>query len=131
MIARLQLRKTARGRLSDSDVLFRAKRYDGAFYLCGYAVEIALKARICKTLGWPGFPSSGKEFENFKSFRTHSLDVLLPLSGSERKIKTALMAEWSVVRKWDTQLRYSPIGTMKPEKVKDMLDAATRLLKAL
>lgn len=41
------------------------------------------------------------------------------------------MAEWSVVRKWDTQLRYSPIGTMKPKDVKDMLDAATRLLKAL
>jgi len=34
---------------------------DGATYLCGYAVEVALKFRICLTLNWPEFPSTGGE----------------------------------------------------------------------
>jgi HEPN domain-containing protein len=57
-----ELRTLARARLKDAQTLFVAKRYDAATYLCGYAVELALKARICKTLKWTGFPETNKEF---------------------------------------------------------------------
>jgi len=85
MITRSDLTKIARARLRDAEVLYRSQRYDGAIYLCGYAVEIALKAKICKTLSWLGYPSTGGEFQNYQSFRTHNLHVLLRLSGVEEK----------------------------------------------
>ncbi|MBS1789482.1 MAG: HEPN domain-containing protein [Acidobacteria bacterium] len=97
MMLRAELNRIAKGRLKDANVLFNAGRYDGAIYLCGYAVETALKARICSTLKWPGFPSTRREFEGYQSFRTHDLEVLLHLSGAEEKIKTKHFVEWSIV----------------------------------
>src|SRR5437660_12799334 len=44
MIITKDLRAIARARLRDAQALLRAKRFDGAFYLCGYAVELALKS---------------------------------------------------------------------------------------
>jgi HEPN domain-containing protein len=97
MIPRNELKKIARARLKDADILMASRRYDGAIYLCGYAVEIALKARICQTLKWQGYPSSKREFHDYQSFRTHDLDVLLHLAGREQTIKTNFLAEWSAV----------------------------------
>jgi HEPN domain-containing protein len=57
------LRNIAAARLEDARQLFVAGRFDGAAYLCGYAVELALKARICDTLAWSEFPETAKEFE--------------------------------------------------------------------
>jgi hypothetical protein len=87
VISRTDLRRIARARLRDSEALFDAGRYDGAIYLCGYAIELALKARICRVLNWPGFPATRAEFTPYQSFRTHSLDVLLTLSGWEQRVK--------------------------------------------
>ena len=131
MITRLDLTKIARARLRDAEVLYRSRRYDGAIYLCGYAVEIALKARICKTLSWPGYPSTGGEFQNYQSFRTHNLDVLLRLSGVEEKVKTTLMTEWSVVAAWDPEARYKPIGSTTRQAAELMIASARVLLRAL
>ena len=63
MIAAADFRKIAKARLKDAEVLLSAGRFDGAVYLCGYSVEIALKARICRRLKWTGFPSTNKDFE--------------------------------------------------------------------
>jgi len=104
MILPSELRAIAKARLRDAEVLLSASRYDGSVYLCGYSVEIGLKARVCRTLKWHGFPSTNKEFEGYHSFRTHNLDVLLRLSGSEVKIKTKYLAEWSVVAMWERVL---------------------------
>ena len=131
MIARLELRRIARARLSDAKALTDAGRYDGAAYLCGYAVEIALKARVCRTLKWSGFPSTRKEFENYTSFRTHNLDVLLSLSGQEDRIKTTYFADWSAVSTWDPEQRYNVVGTAKKPEVERMIVAAETLLRAL
>jgi hypothetical protein len=82
-----QLRAISNARLQDAIVLLENDRVDGAAYICGYAVELALKARICITLNWDGFPQTRSEFEDYSSFRTHKLDVLLMLSGQEKRIK--------------------------------------------
>src|SRR6266700_3947380 len=100
-MSRSELRKIARARLRDSEVLFDTGRYDGATYLCGYAIELALKARICRVLNWLGYPSTRAEFASYQSFRTHSLDVLLTLSGWEQKTISRYPTEWSVVVDWD------------------------------
>jgi hypothetical protein len=62
MTKRTELRTLARARLKDAQTLLTTKRYDAATYVCGYAVEMALKARICQTLGWTDFPQTNKEF---------------------------------------------------------------------
>jgi HEPN domain-containing protein len=62
MTTKNELRTLARARLKEAQILFEAKRYDAATYLCGYAVELALKARICQTLKYTHFPETNKEF---------------------------------------------------------------------
>jgi len=131
MVPRTDLKRIARGRLKDANVLRQAGRDDGAIYLCGYAVEIALKARICYTLKWPGFPSTRKEFEGYQSFRTHDLDILLRLSGAESKIKTHYFAEWSIVATWDPEVRYRSIGSASPQDAADMIKSTETILRAL
>ncbi len=131
MISVEDLRDIAKARLEDSDVLYRARRYDGAVYLCGYVVEMALKAKICETLKWSGFPETKSEFENYRSFRTHSLDVLLSLAGVEQEIKTKLLTDWSTVVNWDPEVRYKPVGTAKEPDAKSMIESTRALLEVL
>ena len=131
MIPRNELRKIAQARLKDSEVLYNAQRYDGAVYLCGYSIELALKARICRTLKWPAFPSTRAEFSSYQSFRTHDLDILLSLSGVETKIKTQFLAEWSTIATWDTEVRYESIGTARKSDAFNMIESAKTLLKVI
>jgi HEPN domain-containing protein len=131
MISTRELRKLASARIKDSQVLLAGGRFDGAVYLCGYAIELALKARICRTLKWPGYPSTKKEFEGFLSFKIHRLDLLLTLCGQEVKIKTNYFADWSTVAGWDPELRYSLVGTASRQDAIDMIDSATTLMRVL
>lgn len=45
-----ELKSLTQQRLDEADDLLSLNRSDAAFYLAGYAVELALKAAICKTL---------------------------------------------------------------------------------
>lgn len=131
MIARSGLRNIARARLQDAEALARARRNDGAVYLCGYSVEIALKARVCRTLGWSEFPETNREFDGYQSLRTHRLDVLLRFSGVEARIKSQLMAEWSIVAKWEPEARYRRVGTATVTDAATMIQAAKKLVAAI
>ena len=46
MITRETLRALAKTRLEDAQLLYRSGRHSSAYYLCGYAIELAIKARI-------------------------------------------------------------------------------------
>lgn len=131
MIRISDLRAIARSRLADAKTLHSHKRYDGAFYLCGYAVEIALKARVCRTLKWTGFPESLREFGDYRSFQTHKLLVLLRLSGIEDRIKNQYMADWSIASTWAPEARYNPVGGVTPLEAETMIKAAEVLLKVI
>ncbi len=131
MINRKELQKIARARLKDAEALFQNGRYDGSIYLCGYAAEVGLKNKICKTLGWAGFPSTGKEFQDLQSFKTHKLDILLSLSGAEEKIKENFLAQWSAVANWYPEVRYKKIGSATKQTAKIMIESTKILLNAL
>lgn len=118
-------------RLKDAAALLQAKRYDGSVYLCGYAIELALKARICKTLKWAGYPETRKEFENLASFKVHDLDVLLKLTGREPAVKQNFFVEWSAVSEWNPEARYKPIGSANSADAQLMLESASVLLRKL
>lgn len=121
MITRSDLRKTAREYLQSAELLRASRKYDVAIYLCGYAIEIALKERICRTLKWPGYPATSGEFSNFRSFQTHNLEVLLDLSAIEDKVTTTLGGDWFTLAKWTPEQHYNPRGT------KTMNDADTMI----
>lgn len=124
-----ELKQLAKARLGDAVALQEASRHDGAAYLCGYAAEIALKARICETLGWNEFPATRKEFEGLTSFKTHSLELLLRLSGKEGFVKSNLLTEWSIVAAWDPESRYQPVGKVKAANAASMIAATATLLE--
>ena len=131
MITRSDLRKTAREYLQSAELLQASRKYDVAIYLCGYAVEIALKDRICRTLKWPGFPATSGEFSSYRSFQTHNLEVLLNLSASGDKVKSALGGAWSTVEKWNPEHRYNPKGTHTAVDAANMVSATKRALETI
>jgi HEPN domain-containing protein len=131
MLTRRELLNLARARIKDARALFDSKRYDGSYYLCGYVLEHALKARIVSTLKWDGFPSTAKEFEKFKSFKTHDLGTLLSMTGREKKLRAIYMTEWSTVTEWDPETRYRPVGSADRRDAARMIDSVERLLTAL
>lgn len=128
MIPTSDLRKLALARIADAKVLLAAGRFDGAGYLCGYAVEFTLKARICKTLKWPGYPDDKKGYQTFK---THDLDMLLNLSGREQVVKLKLFAEWNSVKTWNPEMRYQPVGSLSSIRVQQMIVAAKSIYRKL
>ena len=131
MLTPADLRTIAQARLQDAHILLANGRYDGAGYICGYAVELTLKARICDTLNWPGFPQTAKEFANYTSFKTHNLVVLLSLSGREQIIKQNHLADWSVVREWNPEDRYRVAGGISAQDAQQFLASTTALLPVI
>lgn len=122
-----EIEKIVQARVEDAQVLYESSRYDGSVYLCGYAIELGLKARICRTLQWDEYPTSRK----YSSFKTHDLDVLLHLTGCEDKVKLKHLADWSIVAQWNPEARYNPIGSVQDSDAKDMLESTKELLKIL
>ena len=131
MISTRDLKSAARAYLRDATVLLGAKRYDGAYYLCGYAVELALKARICRTLRWPGFPQTHAEFKGRLSLKTHDLEDLLRFTGVQDRVHTKHRAEWSFVLNWNPELRYRKTGNSTQQEAANMVISAKKLLAAL
>lgn len=55
-LSRQEFQRLAEERLEDAEALLRARRFGGAYYVAGYAVECALKACIARKTraeSWP------------------------------------------------------------------------------
>ena len=46
-----EIRKIAKQRLKEAQILFENKMYEGAFYFASYSVEMKFKTKICKRIG--------------------------------------------------------------------------------
>jgi len=117
--------------LKAAEVLHSAQLYDQAVYVCGYAVEFALKNRICRALKWSGYPpAQGQGFKGLESFKTHKLDSLLLVSGCHDRI--ADNKDWNLVRNtWSPKMRYDlNFGVLKQD-ARDFIDAVRRLVSVL
>ena len=136
MISPADLHGTAREYLRAARLLRTRRSYDAAVYLCGYAVEIALKARICKVLKWTsGFPETNAEFRLKGNLKTHDLVMLLEYTGLQHRIlsvgTSGFLAEWSVVEKWKPEERYNPRGTKTLSDADAMIAATQSLLRII
>lgn len=131
MISKDDLLKISISRFKEAKVLFGAGHYDGAVYLCGYALEVLLKRHICFSLNWnDGYPKENNEFKSLTSFKTHDLEILLRLSGLESKIKkdNNLLADWQIASSWNSEIRYKNIGTITESGAKNVINASKTLL---
>ena len=121
---RVDLQSLARLRLREAEVLFEAGLYDGASYLCGYAVECALKAVICKQLDVNEYPHYRERLRGV--FASHHLEDLRFLAGLSAKIgpgRPVLWQNWSTVVAWKSEQRYDSEGSQTAQNALDMLNA--------
>lgn len=120
MATRRELQELSALRLQEAEVLFAAQLYDGCVYLCGYVVELALKARICAILDIEEYP------DRRQHFKTHDFDELKLLAGLEREITGAnsqLLGNWSVATEWKPEWRYQPVGSYARADAERILEA--------
>lgn len=118
-----QLKDLALLRLVEAEALFEAGLYDGAKYLSGYVVELALKARICRILDVDEYPEKG---ELKRVYAVHDLDQLLLLAGLQKAVnptRKLLFGNWSATALWKPERRYDAAGTVTRESAEDTLNA--------
>jgi hypothetical protein len=133
LVPTAELRRIATTRLGDARILLKNNRFDGAGYLCGYAVEVALKLQVCLFRRWEGQPENERENLSFQILRTHDLNSLLQLTNInvQRQIKGRHIAEWAIIRNWHPGARYHPIGSVTRGGAEGLLQATELLLKIL
>ncbi|WP_210516311.1 hypothetical protein [Hymenobacter terricola] len=115
------IRLLAQLRLDEAQVLVTNGRIDGAFYLAGYGVELALKAKIAERLGLPWlFDEKGTdkndEFLGLRDLRnlvkTHKLILLLAVSGlkpaydQRKQNEIGFLKYKQLLESWNEGLRY-------------------------
>lgn len=125
MVSRRDLKTMAVAKLASVRALLESGHYDDAYYLSGYVLEIALKARICKIID-ADYPENG---EISKAFKTHKFDTLVKLAGLERRLDRqknsggpAFSTNWSILGLWNETDRYT-CGQRNKQDVLDILDA--------
>jgi HEPN domain-containing protein len=107
---RAELQQLTRERLRDAKALLAARRWSGAYYLAGYAVECALKSCvIAHLMRTDQFP----ERRLSEQCWTHNLGQILGLAGLQAEFDAAmatdpeLKARWDTVRNWTESSRYT------------------------
>lgn len=106
---RRDLQALTRARLAEASVLLEAGRYDGAYYLSGYAAECALKACIARQVRTHDFPPKPS---TVRDMYTHNLLDLVKAAGlvdslADRIRSCSVFADyWSKVRLWTEEARY-------------------------
>jgi HEPN domain-containing protein len=121
-LSRKQIQQLARLRIREAEALYSAQLYDGSVYLAGYAVELALKARICKVLRVPDYPLNVGS-----GFKTHNLEQLRTLAGLHNEItinkNKDLFDNWSKAVVWDPEHRYEAEGKYSKVEARMILDS--------
>jgi HEPN domain-containing protein len=107
-LTRRDLQQLSRKRVKEARILLKAGAYDGAYYLLGLAVELALKACIAKKTKRFDFPEKTIVDNSY----SHQLPRLVSVAGldqaidTENKTNSVFAANWSVVLKWRIDSRY-------------------------
>ena len=127
--------------------LLHSGYFNDAYYLGGYAFELLLKAKICKTLEitdlfdfdnaknrkLPVAPGKKAEKENlYRSFKVHDYEQLLILSGLYHKFYLNILndakfnQDWMYIHTWDENVRYST--NHEREEVENFINAIKNMM---
>jgi HEPN domain-containing protein len=105
---RSDLQKLSDARIREAKTLYEAGEYSGAYYLAGYAVECALKARIAKATQLHDFPDKDRASKSF----SHRLPDLMRVAKIYDDFELAMRSDpvleqdWLIVKDWSEQSRY-------------------------
>lgn len=122
----------AQSRIEDAEILLRNERFSAAYYLAGYAVECALKARIASLIKEREFPPDPK-YVRAKLY-THSLADLLvaaelaPVFESKSKQEPSFGNQWRTVNGWSERSRYDAYD---PKTAEDMLESTHGVVECI
>ena len=147
MISKPVLRDLINQRVKDAKALFSGKRYYSSFYMAGYAIELALKCKICKMFYFSrGFPENNVELQQYykqiknkriraiiskiHEIKHHDLARLLVYSGEDYNIINNHFNEWMIVLQWNPEMRYRH-ATIKKAIAQNNLSAIMILLKSI
>ncbi|NQU21104.1 MAG: HEPN domain-containing protein [Candidatus Nealsonbacteria bacterium] len=98
----------ARLRIQEAQVLLANEKPEGAYYLCGYAVECALKACIARQTKEHDFPDKKIVDQSY----SHNLVKLVGVGRLETALESRIRSDptfnthWSIVKDWSEQSRY-------------------------
>jgi HEPN domain-containing protein len=99
---RATFQQLAEMRLAEARALHAQGLYSGAYYLAGYAIECALKAKIAGDFHENEIP----ELKRVQSIYTHDLSALRGLAvlkedlDAEKELHPELYQRWGVARAW-------------------------------
>ncbi|HWZ37064.1 MAG TPA: hypothetical protein VNY08_02030 [Bradyrhizobium sp.] len=95
-------------RLAEAELLLANGFWSGAYYLAGYSLECALKAKIASSFRENEIP----ELRRVQRIYSHDLSALLDISGLEDELEAAIKADaelqkyWTIATEWSEQARY-------------------------
>ena len=108
--------------LRHAHALLDAQLYSGAYYMCGYVVECALKACICKRTKQDDFYPRPDEARNAWSHeRRHLISVadVGKTIDDDRRADPTLDIYWKEVEGWTVESRYEKHSQREAENLYD------------
>jgi HEPN domain-containing protein len=125
-ISRQILQQIAEEKAADASLLLSNGRFANAYYLAGFAIEIALKAVISRRFRADEYPDKSL-VKDLHIHHIHEFSRLVSLAGLtmalEKKRELASFdANWSLLVQWHVDSRYAIIEAAKAEA---MVNAVT------
>jgi HEPN domain len=112
---RTDLQKLAEIRLQEAKILLDNNAFNGAYYLCGYGVECALKSCVAKNVNQYDFPDKNTVINS----HTHDLKQLIKIAGlsiqheREERENRQFSIYWNIVSNWKETSRYEQHTSQK------------------
>lgn len=119
---RNDFKKLAIMRVKEARILIDSHGYSGAYYLCGYAIECAVKACYAKKIKKHEFPNRNTVNQIY-SHVLHDLIKVAELekkSEDKKKIDKIFATYWTIVNRWSSDSRYK---FRREKEVKDLYKA--------
>ncbi len=111
MIKRETLQRLASAKVVDAELLFQNGRYSNAYYLFGYGIEIALKARIARAFFAETIPDKRLVLDIYSHDLTKLVGLAQLTDALARRRKESLQfdANWALAAEWSEESRYEEI----------------------
>jgi HEPN domain-containing protein len=128
----------SKNRREDAVALQAEKRWRGAMYMMGYAIECALKAKLMELFGERTLSALQqrlrvKRGEPDLDLKTHSIDRLISLLPEAERVRKQLTApdmrsHYTLCTTWTTDWRYTPDPANRID-CDEFLKAGVRILE--
>jgi HEPN domain-containing protein len=121
-VNKADLQRLADEKLADAQSLLNAGRWSNAYYLGGYAVEMAIKACIAKAFKVETIPDKDLVLDTY----THKFPKLVGTAGlaadlrNKEQADQVFAANWGVANEWSPDSRYQ---TTSEQDARELLEA--------